>query len=292
MPVIPYDPSLHTWTNKPYGIDGLAPTDARSYYYDDTLFIYRPYDGSNNNKEVTDYLNVLSQREGNFSIFIKDQTTNEVTEWWFKDGTADNQLVPKTGGGAGNNKPGSVLAATDAEMQAVTAVTAEDAPYIKVPSRVRIYWWWDWIKKQVHNITGLWSFNIVKWNTVTMPTGTIPRGHFWFTDPTLYFQKSSSEEVITSKTNAALQHSTERVMTANTSGGLQANYELVEEITTDNIIITACNGATFNPTTHEASIFPVGVVFYKGQKCKGVVGATGYLYLAIQDNTIIRITLA
>lgn len=88
-----YNPSLHTTSNKPYGVQGL-PIDARSYYYDEVSFTYRPY---NNNAEVLAYLNTSNKRIGNFSIFIKDGL-GLVREWWFKDGTTNADLVEKISG--------------------------------------------------------------------------------------------------------------------------------------------------------------------------------------------------
>lgn len=92
-----YNPSLHTTSNKPYGVQGL-PIDARSYFYDEALYSYRAY---NTNQEVLDYLDLPDKRKGNFSIFIKDNL-GLIREWWFKDGVLDIDLVEKnTGGGTG-----------------------------------------------------------------------------------------------------------------------------------------------------------------------------------------------
>lgn len=94
-----YNPSLHTASNKSYGVTGL-PIDARSYYYDVATFTYRPYAST---AEVLSYL-VGNQRRGNFSIFINisttvgSNTTVELTEWWWKDGIADGYLVEKSSG--------------------------------------------------------------------------------------------------------------------------------------------------------------------------------------------------
>jgi hypothetical protein len=102
-----YISSQHTVSNKPLGIGQAIPTDARSYYYQTDIFKYRPYEDT---AEVLAYLDTPASRTGQFSIFINDgtldTTTGEftggsVTEYWFKDGVADSDLVAKTGGGGG-----------------------------------------------------------------------------------------------------------------------------------------------------------------------------------------------
>jgi hypothetical protein len=102
-----YIPSKHTVTNKPLGIGQAIPTDARSYYYQTDILTYRPYQDE---AEVLAYLNTPASRTGQFSIYINDGTLDEttgeftggtITEWWFKDGVTDADLVEKTGGGGG-----------------------------------------------------------------------------------------------------------------------------------------------------------------------------------------------
>jgi hypothetical protein len=108
-----YNPSIHTTTNKPIGISG-KPTEARSYYYDSGSFSYRLY---NSPEEVLSYLNTTTYRTGHFSIFIL--ISGQVKEYWFRDGTADNNLVEKTtsGGGTGigtfTNMPSTVWDGTE-----------------------------------------------------------------------------------------------------------------------------------------------------------------------------------
>lgn len=102
-----YDPNIHVATNKPLGIGQAIPTDARSYFYQSDIATYRPYQDTT---EVTDYLNSDASRTGQFSIYINDGTLDEgtgeftggtITEWWFKDGVTDGDLVEKTSGGGG-----------------------------------------------------------------------------------------------------------------------------------------------------------------------------------------------
>jgi hypothetical protein len=102
-----YTPSQHTVTNKALGIGQATPTDARSYYFQSDIFVYRPYQDT---AEVLAYLDTAQKRTGQFSIFINDgtldSTTGEFTggvvhEWWFKDGVADGDLVEKLAGGGG-----------------------------------------------------------------------------------------------------------------------------------------------------------------------------------------------
>ena len=90
-----YKPTIHTGINKPYGMSQGGPTDARSYFYTESTFLYRPYNGTS---EALGYLDQTRYREGNFSLFIKDPDTDEVEEWWFKDGTANEDLVKKENG--------------------------------------------------------------------------------------------------------------------------------------------------------------------------------------------------
>lgn len=80
-----YNPSLHTATNKPIGITG-TPTDARSYYYNTATFAYRPYASTD---EVIGYL-IGNDRKGQFSVIIG------TSEYWFKDGINDGDLVFKS----------------------------------------------------------------------------------------------------------------------------------------------------------------------------------------------------
>ncbi|OOQ57140.1 hypothetical protein [Mucilaginibacter pedocola] len=101
-----YNPSLQTTTNKPIGLAG-KPVDARSYFYDDVNFVYRPY---LNTAEVLNYLSTPGSRTGQFSIIINSGgslengviTGGTNAEWWFKDSVADTGLLPKgssSGGG-------------------------------------------------------------------------------------------------------------------------------------------------------------------------------------------------
>lgn len=102
-----YNPNLHTPTNKSLGIGQAIPTDARSYYYDETLHKYRPFQDA---VEVLSYLNSDASRTGQFSIYINDGTldtgTGEFTggtihEYWFKNGVTDGDLIEKTSAGGG-----------------------------------------------------------------------------------------------------------------------------------------------------------------------------------------------
>jgi hypothetical protein len=95
-----YNPVLHTVTNKALGISQANPTDARSYFYDATNFVYRPYIST---AEVLTYLNLAKYRVGQFDIVVNTGGslsggvitggTNAV--WYFKNGTADSNLVQK-----------------------------------------------------------------------------------------------------------------------------------------------------------------------------------------------------
>ena len=102
-----YISSQHTISNKPIGIGQAVPTDGRTYYYQTDIFKYRPFQSE---AEVLAYLDTPASRTGHMAIIINDGTLDTVTgeftggtvtEWWFKDGVADADLVEKTGGGGG-----------------------------------------------------------------------------------------------------------------------------------------------------------------------------------------------
>lgn len=101
-----YNPGLHTVTSKPLAINAGGPTDARSFFYDASLFKYRPYQST---AEVLAYLNLAKYRVGYFPVYINVGGTlsagvftgGTIHEYIFKDGTADGNLVEKpTGSGA------------------------------------------------------------------------------------------------------------------------------------------------------------------------------------------------
>lgn len=94
-----YTPSKHTTSNKPYGVQGL-PEGARSYYYDDATFSYRPFMSV---AEAVAYLDIPAKRTGHFSVIINTGgvlsggilTGGINDEYWWKNGTADSQLILK-----------------------------------------------------------------------------------------------------------------------------------------------------------------------------------------------------
>src|SRR5436190_19025155 len=167
-----YSPTLHTGSNKPLGLGNGGAVDARSYFYDDANAIYRTYA---NTGEVLSYLLPVKYRTGNFSIFVKNGTL--VEEWWFRDGTADNQLILKQGGAGSETQAGVVQLATDAEMKLTSAV-AEDA---KVSSRLKIFNWWVWLRTVAWTISARWTFGILR---LTNTTNTTPgAGDLWLQWP-------------------------------------------------------------------------------------------------------------
>jgi hypothetical protein len=96
-----YNPALHTTSNKPYSIGQAGPTDARTYFYDESLFVYRPYQST---AEVLAYLDQPRYRSGHFSVVINtggtldpDGTLTGGTNnfWTFLNGTADGDLVER-----------------------------------------------------------------------------------------------------------------------------------------------------------------------------------------------------
>jgi hypothetical protein len=110
-----YNPALSTPTNKALGIAQATPTDARSYFYDATNFVYRPYQSTS---EVLSYLNLSKYRTGQFDIVVNTGGTlsNGVitggtnTIWYFKNGTANGDLVLKETVHSVNGQVGVVVA--------------------------------------------------------------------------------------------------------------------------------------------------------------------------------------
>lgn len=86
-----YNPSIHTVTNKAIGFGQATPSDARSMYYDASLFVYRPYA---NRAEILAYLNLVKYRTGNFPIIMDSASQRWV--YWFRNCTHDTCLVLQT----------------------------------------------------------------------------------------------------------------------------------------------------------------------------------------------------
>lgn len=85
-----YNPTNFTISNKSYGVSQAVSTDARSWYYDTGTFTMRNYQ---NRAEVLTYLNLAKYRSGRFPIFM--DTAGVTMEFWFRNGTADFNLVLK-----------------------------------------------------------------------------------------------------------------------------------------------------------------------------------------------------
>lgn len=89
----------NTTISKPMGANGF-PVDARTYFYDATNFKFRPYVSTT---EVKTYLPTAANRTGitvivntGGTLLVGIITGGTNAEWWFKDGTADGNLVLKT----------------------------------------------------------------------------------------------------------------------------------------------------------------------------------------------------
>lgn len=119
-----YNPSLGTTSNKSYAPAQGIPTDFRSYFWDQTNFAARPYQST---AEVLTYLNLAKYRTGQFPIVVNTGgflnlgviTGGTNALWYFKNGTADSNLVlmftPSGGTGTGTvtivtavNGPGQI----------------------------------------------------------------------------------------------------------------------------------------------------------------------------------------
>jgi hypothetical protein len=110
-----YNPSLGTVSNKAYSPAQAAPTDGRSKFYDATNFVYRAYVST---AEVLSYLNLSKYRSGQFDIIVNTGGTlsngvitggtNDV--YWFRNGTADGDLVKKGSVVSVNGQEGVIVA--------------------------------------------------------------------------------------------------------------------------------------------------------------------------------------
>lgn len=104
-----FNPAKHIIFNKPIGISQKIPVDARTYFFDEVNFVYRPYLST---AEVLSYLATAADRTGHFPIIVNTGGTVTAgivsggtnTEWWFKDGVADVDLVLR-GSGSGSAGP-------------------------------------------------------------------------------------------------------------------------------------------------------------------------------------------
>jgi len=95
-----YTPGLQNPINKAIAPALPFPTDARSYFYDQSLFKSRPYNGTT---EVFSYLNTPNYRIGQFIIVVNETgtlqpngsyTDSTVHLYYFKNGTKNTDLVP------------------------------------------------------------------------------------------------------------------------------------------------------------------------------------------------------
>lgn len=96
---MPYNPQLHILASDAVGYSNGTPADARSKFFDEVNFLYRPYVGT---VEVLEYLVTEEDRNGQFLIIINtggvSQPNGDViggtnAVWCFLNGTADANLV-------------------------------------------------------------------------------------------------------------------------------------------------------------------------------------------------------
>ena len=96
-----YNPTKGTASNKPYAPSQGVPTDSRTYFYDSINFLWRPYATTS---EVKSYLNLPKYRVGQFDVVVNTGGTlssgvitgGSNAIWYFKNGTADSNLVLKS----------------------------------------------------------------------------------------------------------------------------------------------------------------------------------------------------
>jgi hypothetical protein len=127
-----YNPATHTVTNKSIGVAQAAPTDARSMFFDQTYFVYRAYTSTS---EVLSYLNLSKYREGKFDIIVNSGgvlsngviTGGTNTVYYFKDGTADGNLVRKSDVISVNGQIGIVVAKNADSLRGMSIDTGATA---------------------------------------------------------------------------------------------------------------------------------------------------------------------
>ena len=98
-----YTPNQHLQSSTATGFSNATPTDARSMFYDNTVFKYRDYQSLT---EVKSYLNLSKYRTGHFPIYVHVGGSLSAGVWsggttstyCFQDGTADVNLVPLNSG--------------------------------------------------------------------------------------------------------------------------------------------------------------------------------------------------
>jgi hypothetical protein len=102
-------------TNKAISFANATPADSRSMFWDAANFVYRAYTSVN---EVYSYLNLSKYRSGHFPIIVNSGgvlggtgviTGGTNTIYWFKDGTANANLVPLQNIISVNGQTGAVL---------------------------------------------------------------------------------------------------------------------------------------------------------------------------------------
>jgi len=122
-----YNPTKGTASNKPYAPSQAVPTDSRTYFYDSINFVWRPYVSTS---EVKSYLNLSKYRIGQFDIVVNTGGTlasGVITGgtnalWYFKNGTADSNLVLKS-------------AIADTTNETYLTYTQGDARYVKLETQ-------------------------------------------------------------------------------------------------------------------------------------------------------------
>lgn len=94
-----YNPATGTGSNKPYAPAQAVPTDARSYYFDNTNVLWRQY---RTNAELIAFLNLSKYRVGQVPLYIHiggtlngdgTFTGGYTREYWFKNNTTDTGLI-------------------------------------------------------------------------------------------------------------------------------------------------------------------------------------------------------
>lgn len=100
-----------TPTNKSLAVSQAAPTDSRSFFWDQNLFLYRPYNGTS---EVLTYLSLPKYRVGGYDIIVHSggtlnpdgsYTGGTNAAYWFKNCTDDSCLVLKQDTSASGGSP-------------------------------------------------------------------------------------------------------------------------------------------------------------------------------------------
>lgn len=174
--------------------------------------------------------------------------------------------------------------ATDVETQIVAAVTEDN----KFVSRLKLFNWWGWVKGQAQTITARWIFSILRFATGSSNSAPA-NGDVWNNNGLNFQFGSLLTKLLMTQGNPDLIGLGSRIVQTNAQGDISASNSVADQFITDVDVISAITGAIYNSgNKYTANIIPAASkVAYQGQMYTDYT--VDYLYLAINDQTIIRI---